>query len=128
MENSKGLLKNHKNKILMSVFGTIIGFINGIFGAGGGMLVVPAFEFVFKKQPEVAHATAILVILPVTLASAIVYIAKGIFDLGLTLSVGSGVVVGGVLGAMLLGKLKAKAVRIIFSILMIFAGIKMAFF
>lgn len=128
MEKSKKLIKTHKNKILMSVFGTIIGFINGIFGAGGGMLVVPAFEFVFKKKPEIAHATAILVILPVTLASAIVYVSKGIFDLELTLSVGGGVVLGGIIGATLLGKLKAKALRIIFSALMIFAGLKIAFF
>ena len=118
----------HKNKILMAVFGTVIGLINGVFGAGGGMLVVPVFEFIFKKKPEVSHATAILVILPVTLASTIVYIARGIYDFRLTLFVGGGVVLGGILGAMLLGKLKPKALGYMFSVLMIFAGIKTAFF
>ena len=112
----------------MAIFGVLIGTINGFFGAGGGMLVVPILQFVFKKTAQTSHATAILIILPITLASAIVYIFNGTFDLGLTLSVGGGVVLGGIVGAILLGKLKPKVIGYVFSAIMMFAGIRVAFF
>ena len=57
------------------LFGAVTGAMNGLLGAGGGMVAVP----VLKKQMEVkqAHATSIAIILPMSIASAVSYILNG---------------------------------------------------
>jgi len=117
-----------KEKILLIVFGAVVGIANGFFGGGGGMIVVPVLTFILKKPCKVSHATAILIILPVTLASSIVYLVKGYFSLSLFLPTGIGVVLGGIIGAILLGKFKSKIIGYIFSFVMFLAGINSAFF
>lgn len=92
------------------------------------MLCVPLLEKGLKVETKKAHATAIPIILPITIASATVYVSNGYFDLSKTLFVSVGVIAGGVLGSLLLKKLPPFIVQILFSIIMIFAGIKMAFF
>ncbi len=109
---------------ICALCGIFVGFFNGFFGGGGGMIVVPLLIFALGLQEKEAHATAILTILPISLVSAIVYIVKGNVDyssLGLTTI---GFILGGVVGAFLLKKLNNKVIRIIFSLLMIVAGIK----
>lgn len=102
-----------------------IGFINGFFGGGGGMLLVPLLIY-FSKLPEKnAHATAIPVILPVSIASGITYIVQGVFSFSVFLPVAAGVVAGGIIGALLLKKLPAFITSIVFSVLMIIAGVRM---
>ena len=53
-------------------FGFLSGVCNGLFGSGGGMIVVP---FLQKNglDTKMAHATAIFVILPLTVVSIIRY-------------------------------------------------------
>ncbi len=105
--------------------GVFIGFINGFFGGGGGMLCVPLLEKVFKLETKKAHATAILIILPICITSAITYMVNGNFNLSATLNIGVGVILGGIIGATLLNKLNSLVTAVIFSLLMILAGIKM---
>ena len=108
--------------------GALAGFANGLFGGGGGMIVVPLLVFFLKFPPKVAHATAILIILPLSVLSGIFYIAFGDLDVFTLISAGGGVIAGGVLGALLLSKLSSKWVVIVFSVVMAAAGIKMLFF
>ena len=113
------------NRIFISLSaGLFVGFLSGFFGGGGGMIVVPLFVFILGLAEKEAHATAIFTILPISIVSSIIYILKGnvIWDnLGFA---SLGFVIGGVVGALLLKKLNNKVLRIIFSILMIGAGIK----
>ncbi|MCL2375394.1 MAG: TSUP family transporter, partial [Firmicutes bacterium] len=79
--------------------GTLVGFINGFFGGGGGMLAVPLLDKVLKEETKKAHATAILVILPITIASAVFYVLNGYFELKPTIFSSIGVIAGGIGGA-----------------------------
>lgn len=114
--------------IAMVSVGVITGLINGIFGGGGGMIVVPILTLLLGIENKKAHATAILIILPISLVSACYYVFSGNFSLSVGLPVVIGVTIGGVIGATLLKKLSSKWVSIIFSIIMAFAGAKMLFF
>ena len=100
------------------------GCVNGLFGGGGGMLIVPLLSGAGLEVKK-AHATAVAVILPLCLVSAVIYIVKGIFDLHLTLCVGGGVVAGGILGALLLKKAGGFWLSLFFYAVMIAAGAKM---
>lgn len=121
--NTKKLTK--KDIVLGLIFGVFVGFINGFFGGGGGMLVVPVLYYIFKMPEKISHATALFVILPLSIASSIIYIIKGgVLSLNLLYS-GIGFIVGGIIGAVLLKKLNNKVLRIIFAGIMLIAGIKL---
>ena len=107
--------------------GIIIGFINGFFGGGGGMICVPLLIYLLKLKDKIAHATAILIMLPISLVSSIIYFFNINIELNVTLFVILGSIIGGIIGAFLLKKLSNIWIRAIFSIVMILAGIKMIF-
>jgi len=58
--------------------GAVTGILSGFFGGGGGMLVVPALTLIMKLTEKQAHATAIAVILPVTVVGAVTYLLRGV--------------------------------------------------
>ena len=68
-------LDDKKLNIYAILTGLAAGLINGIFGGGGGMIVVPMLVHLLKCLPKKAHATAILIILPLSLVSGIFYAA-----------------------------------------------------
>ncbi len=126
---TKKTTKNVKHsKIISIITGAIAGLINGIFGGGGGMIVVPMLTKLLKYKSKNSHATAILIILPLSIISGILYLSFGKFSLEIGIPVIIGIVVGGIIGAILLSKLSSKWIMIIFSIVMAFAGGKMLFF
>lgn len=116
-----------KNKWILVIFSALSGFINGFLDGGGGVIVVALLLTVVKLNQKNAQATALLVILPLTVVSAVVYLIRGSVDWVPTLWVTLGVVVGGILGALLLSKLKSNVAKIIFAVVLIAGGIKMLF-
>lgn len=116
-----------KKKILMCICSVFIGVVNGLFGAGGGMLAVPCLTYIGKLDEKSAHATAIAAILPLCLVSAIVYALKESCKNEVILPVVIGVTAGGIFGALLLKKLSSDVVSFVFYALMTFAGFKMIF-
>lgn len=122
------MTENVKEKLYLILTGVITGLANGFFGGGGGMIVVPLLTFLLKMKAKVAHATAIAVILPVSAISATVYFVKGSFDFPTGIPAGAGVILGGIAGALILGKLSSKFITKIFAVIMLAAGIKLLFF
>ena len=116
-----------KNKWILLIFSAVAGFINGFLGGGGGVIVVALLLAVLKLHQKYSQATALLVILPLTAVSAVVYLIKGNVDWTPTLWATLGVVVGGVVGALLLSKLKGNVAKIIFAVVLITGGIKLFF-
>ena len=116
---------NAKRGIFLVLIGSVIGFINGFFGGGGGMICVPMLEKFLNLSSKKAHATAIAVIFPLSFVSSIIYVFSGVIQSMPLITVGLGVILGGVIGAFLLKILPAKAVGIIFSLLMIVAGVRL---
>jgi uncharacterized membrane protein YfcA len=118
-----------KEKFLIVIFGAVTGFINGFFGGGGGMIVVPVMTILLKIEQKVAHATALAVILPVSIISALIYFFSGESGIRLypTLLTSVGVIAGGILGALLLKKIDNKLLVKGFAVVMLIAGIKMIF-
>ena len=108
------LTSKRKNRPLLSaIFGVAVGAANGLFGGGGGMIAVP-------------HATAIAIILPLSLISGAVYLAKGAADPSVILPSCAGVIAGGIVGALLLKKINSRGLSLLFYALMIAAGLKLS--
>ena len=119
---------NRKEKTFAILSGCLAGIINGLFGGGGGMIIVPVLVMLLKFQRRNAHATAILVILPLSIVSSLFYAVFGNLDTAVAIPVGIGVIVGGGIGAFMLSKISNKWLIIVFSLVMAGAGVKMLFF
>ncbi len=105
--------------------GFLSGFVNGLLGAGGGIIIVFIVSKLFNAQGDknAAFATALCVMLPVSLLSVALYSARG--DMNMS---GFGVfilpaIIGGAIGGFLLGKLKAVFVKRLFAALVVISGI-----
>lgn len=125
--DKKDVIKSKKGKFLLILSGSIIGLLNGFFGGGGGMVCVPILQKVLNLDAKSSHATAIVVIFPLSLISAFIYVFNGYIKSFPLITIGLGVVLGGLLGAFALKFLPPKAVRIIFAIIMFIGGIKLIF-
>lgn len=104
--------------------GAAVGAANGLFGGGGGMIAVPLLERAGLPTRR-AHATAIAVVLPATLAGGLVYALGGLAPLAVLLPVALGVFFGGICGARLLSVLPAAWVDALFGLFMLAAGVRM---
>lgn len=121
--NKKYFNFNIKN----SLIGSISGFINGVFGSGGGTLLVPILNNILKVEEHKPHATALSIVVFLTVTSSFIYVSKGTYDLNLTFKVAIGSIIGGIIGAKILCKLTGKFLRISFGIIMIIAALRMVF-
>lgn len=117
-----------KNTLTMVILiGFITGICNGIFGSGGGTVLVPCMVMFLGVKENKAHATAISVILPLSIISVFFYFYKNMIDWSLTLKVALGSSIGGYIGARILNKFSDRTLRIIFGISMIIASVRMVF-
>jgi len=124
-QKNKDMTQTKGGRFYLILSGAVIGFLNGFFGGGGGMVCVPILQKVLKLDAKCSHATAIVVIFPLSLISAFIYVFNGYIKSFPLITVGLGVVLGGLLGAFALKFLPPKAVRIIFAIIMFVGGIKL---
>ena len=107
------------------LFGALIGVINGFFGGGGGMVCVPILQKVLSLEAKQSHATAILVIFPLSLVSACIYVINGYIQSLPLITAGAGVVVGGIFGAFALKVLPPKTIQIVFAVIMLVGGVRL---
>ena len=107
------------------IVGLIAGFINGLFAAGGGMIVVPTFVHIFKMSEQKARATSVFAILPIVITSGLIYYKNSFFDWNIGIKCAIGGIIGGVIGAKLLKKLSDKVLKEIFIVFLLYVSIKM---
>ena len=110
------------------LWGIPIGFINGFFASGGGIIAVLILQKFFSLEEKKAHATSIIIILPLTLAGVLIYSMAGFSDMPVIIKAASGAALGALLGAKLLSRLSGSFIRIGFGIVMIAASVKMLIF
>lgn len=116
------------NIALLIGIGLVSGFINGFFGAGGGLLLVPMIGLTQKVESKVAHATTLACVLFMCISSSVIYIVKKQVDYMLILFCGIGSVIGSLVGTKLLKKLKNNVIDLIFSVVLVIAGVCMIIF
>jgi uncharacterized membrane protein YfcA len=107
------------------ITGAVTGFANGLFGSGGGTLLVPALEKIVKVETHKAHATAIAAILPLSLVSIFFYVRAGELPWTDVAWISAGGCLGGFLGAKLLNKVTSHWLHKIFGAFMVVAAIRM---
>ena len=104
--------------------GLLIGAVNGLFGAGGGIIAVPLLQKMGLEKKE-AHANAVAVILPISILSAGVYLLKGYVEFSAALPYIPAGVIGAFLGTYCLKKISPVLLKRIFGIFIIYAGVRL---
>ena len=55
------------------IIGILAGIISGLFGAGGGLILVPAFVNMLNTDEKKARATSVFCIMPMVIVTAFFY-------------------------------------------------------
>jgi uncharacterized membrane protein YfcA len=118
-------MKKSKCQTKLLLIGFFTGLINGLFGSGGGTVLVPCLVFLMDVEDHKAHATAIAIILPLSILSSIIYYRYNVVDISLTVKVAIGSILGGIVGSMVLNKLSVNVLRKFFGAVMIIAAVRM---
>lgn len=108
-----------------SVLGIVSGALNGLFGSGGGIAVVPMLELL-HLPPQKAHATSVAIIFPLSLITTIFYLWQDVSVQWLSLCwLIPGGLLGSLLGAKLLRKIQGDLLRRIFGGIILYAGVRL---
>jgi len=118
--------KNEWQRILAALItGLGIGILSGIFGAGGGVMILLALIIIMSFTLHKAIGTSTLIMAITALSSSIGYGARGKidFELGGFLSIGA--VLGGILGSLYANKVNEKTLRKVVGICFLVMGLVM---
>jgi hypothetical protein len=110
--------------VLFILIGIVSGLAAGLFGIGGGLVVVPALTLLAGFSQQKAVGTSLAVLLPpVGLAAVLQYYRQGDVDLKGALWVAAGLFAGAWLGAMLSLRAGDARMRLLFGLFMIVLGV-----
>ena len=110
-------------KVKVIIVGLLTGLLCGLFASGGGLILVPAFVYIFKLTEKEARAMSVFCIMPMVLASLFFYQRAEYMDWKLGILCGIGGIIGGTIGASLLKKISDKYLVLIFIIFLVYAAI-----
>ena len=114
--------------VLFIVIGIIAGILSGMFGIGGGVIVVPALVFLCGFSQLKAQGTSLAILLPpVGLFAFMQYYKNGDVDLKAGVLIVIFLILGSILGAKVSNHIPIDLLRKGFGILMIFISLKMIF-
>ena len=104
--------------------GAAAGLTNGLFGGGGGSVLVPLLTRLCGLDQRRAFATSVAVILPLCALSAALYLWRGGLDLGAALPYLLGGALGGWAGGKWFRGVKLPWLKRAFGLLLIYGGVR----
>ncbi|MEJ6401552.1 sulfite exporter TauE/SafE family protein [Yoonia sp. 2307UL14-13] len=118
--------------VMLLVTGAAAGFLAGLFGVGGGIILVPAFFFVFSalgfdspQLMQICLATSLATIIVTSIRSVLAHDRKGAVDWSVLTSWGPGIVIGALAGVFIVALLPSGLLQVIFGLLVVFVGLYM---
>jgi len=106
------------------LFTFIVGMVSGLFGIGGGALLVPAMVLLFLFPPHIAVATSMFNVFLSSVANTASHITLGNVPWIYTIPVIIGAYLGAKIGSSLNKKMKSKTIVLILQVVMLLIGIR----
>jgi uncharacterized membrane protein YfcA len=104
----------------MLALGLTAGVLSGLFGIGGGLVIVPALVLLFGFEIKMAIGTSLFVILlPTGLLGVLEYGKNGDLKIAAGLWIALGVFCGAYFGALMAGALSPSAMRRIYAMFLL---------
>ena len=108
----------------MLLSGGIAGAVNGLFGAGGGMVLVPLLTGLTKLSDAEVFPASVSVILPICLVSLGLTFRPGEIPWNTTLPYLAGSAIGGILAGILAKKLPTLWLHRLLGVLILWGGVR----
>lgn len=109
----------------LGVVATAAGAFSGMFGVGGGSVIVPLLLLWFAYGEREATGTSLVAIAAIALLAAAAQGAYGNIDLGDGILIGLPAVAGVVAGTALQQRLPQRAIAVLFSLLLIAIAVEL---
>lgn len=114
--------------LLFVLIGLGAGVLAGLFGIGGGIIIVPALIFLAKFQPQVATGTSLTVfLLPVGMFGAWAYYKEGNTRIVPAMLIGLGLLAGSYFGARIAQQMSPLALKRGFALMLVATAARMWF-
>jgi uncharacterized membrane protein YfcA len=108
------------------VIGLLAGVLSGLFGIGGGLVIVPALVVLAKMSMKTATGTSLgALLLPVGLLAAMTYWRAGNLEVRASLLIAAGLLVGAWFGARLHFEVGSQAVQRMFAGLLVVMAVRL---
>ncbi|MEG3439025.1 sulfite exporter TauE/SafE family protein [Pannus brasiliensis CCIBt3594] len=115
--------------LLLYIFlGLLAGFLSGLIGIGGGVIIVPSLVFLFGFSQHEAQGTTLgLLVPPIGILAALTYYQQGYVNVKVAILICIGFFLGGLLGAKLATNLSNVLLEKVFGIALLIIALKMIF-
>ena len=104
--------------------GAAAGLVNGLFGGGGGSVLLPLLNRWGTLAPRAAFATCLAAIYPMCCVSAVVYLFQVRPDLETVLPYLAGGLAGGVAGGLTFQKVPVRLLKALFGAFLVYGGVR----
>jgi len=119
---------NMQTIVLLIIIGLAAGFLGGLVGIGGGIIIVPALVFFMAfTQPEAQGTSLALILLPVSILGVINYYKNGYVDLRAVGLLAIGFTAGSYFGSKYSLSLPQETIKKVFAVFLLLVSLKMLF-
>ena len=119
------LVSMSRGKVLASIgVGVAAGFTSGLFGVGGGVVMVPLLVALGLSQHD-AHATSLAAGIPLAAVGALTFAADGAVDLGFALALATGALFGSQVGARIMARTPEAPLKVAFGCVIVGVAVVM---
>jgi uncharacterized membrane protein YfcA len=105
--------------------GVIAGFTSGLFGVGGGIIIVPTLVLLAGFPHKLATGTSLTAIVPISIAGIVGYATAGEVDWAAAACIAAGAVAGALAGTRWLVRASTPALQLGFSVAMLLTAAKL---
>lgn len=114
------------NQIFYVALGLVAGIFGGMFGIGGGTILIPAMVYLLGLTQHQAQGTTLAIMVPpIGLLAALRYYYSGNVKLGMAGLICLGFFVGGLIGAHFVQNLSDPLLKRMFGVFLLFVSINM---
>jgi uncharacterized membrane protein YfcA len=111
---------------ILIAIGLLTGIMAGIFGIGGGLVVIPALVFIMGLSQQAAQGTSLAMMLPpIGLIAAINYYKAGFVNIKFALILAAAFLIGSYFGSKIAINMSQEVLKKTFGLLLLIVAIKM---
>lgn len=120
------LERRRRNHLQLGVIGLSGGFLSGLLGVGGGVIMVPLLVLWARYGQREAHAASLGAIVPISAAGALTFGAAGEVRIGYAVALALGAILGAQLGARALARASERTLKLSFGCFLVLVAVVMA--
>jgi hypothetical protein len=117
--------RQRRRELRLGAIGLSGGFLSGLLGVGGGVIMVPLLVFWARLGQREAHAASLGAIVPISAVGALTFGAAGEVRVGYAVALALGAVFGAQVGARALARAGERSLKLAFGGFLVLVAVVM---